>query len=109
MAGTLPYQVSITVSGCVFHSCLFLPFTMCCFVWLSFQQDTSSKAGDLRHRNFCAFHKLSPFFQLKLLDEFLTTSLHPTQFSDRIQFYRCLAVSFPSCNLATFPFAKIFA
>ena len=78
----------------------------------NFQQDHQIKTSSaaLRHRNFCGFHKLSPFFQLRALDELLSTNLSPSLFSERIQLYRCMTVSCycASLLLPLFPCSHIF-
>jgi hypothetical protein len=60
------------------------------------QPESKYKLAKLAYSNFCGFHRMSEYFQLKVLDELLTDIPSPAVFTQRVGLYRCLSVSFGS-------------
>ena len=104
MESSLYYQVRNT---CDFCSRFFLS----CHSWFYFL--STQKHGDravcnthLAMNTFHTFHKLSDFFQLKVLDELITEIPSPSQFLKRVKFFRQASVS--CFQTSTFHVWKIF-
>jgi len=57
------------------------------------KKDSKTRSHKLAFANFCGFHRMSQYFQLKVLDELLTDISSPSHFTQRVEVCRCLSVS----------------
>jgi len=108
MESSLYYQVLDS-----FYS--YSPLSSIIFIMVkSFIASFFQKKGDrsvcnthLAMNTFHTFHKLSDFFQLKVLDELIVSIESPALFLKRVKFYRMCSVSAIFVQLLYFPLQQI--